>query len=485
MDIVIKKVSEVYVKVLADRGILREIYERFSFEIPNARFDPRVKNRIWDGRIRMLNLKDQTFYIGLVPELCSFLKKSDYKFTLDPNLYVGSELSSRDLNKLIETLEIPYEVRDYQLSAVLHAVNEGRGLILSATGSGKSLIQFLIASYYRALGMKTLLIVPTQSLVEQMYKDIESYSPYVPNLHTIMEGQGRDVPEDSEIVIATWQSIFRLPLEWFSQFSVVLGDECHLYSAKSLSGILQKMIETKYRFGFTGSLKDSKTDEMVLKGLFGPVFQASSTRDLIDREYLSKLYIYPIVFKYSDEVCRNFKGVDYQSELSYLIANEQRNKAIVDITINLKGNSLLLFERVDTHGKLLYNIFLESTDRPIYFIHGGVDVDERENVRKVMEERNDVICIASAGVFSTGINIRNLHNVLLTSLGKSKVRVLQSIGRSLRLHDSKDHASLIDFSDDLRGNRKKLNYSLRHFNERLEVYRREQHVIKQVKVVQL
>jgi superfamily II DNA or RNA helicase len=267
-----------------------------------------------------------------------------------------------------------------------------------------------------------------------------------------------------------------------------------LATAKSISDIMAKMTKTKHRFGFTGSLKDSKCDSMVLTGLFGPVYQATTTRDLMDRDYLAKLIIHPIVFKHDDdqinamkqELRKNKKKFDYNAELEYLIGNEKRNRAIAKLAISLKKNTLILFDRVDTHGKLMYDILCELTDKnKVYFIHGKVEVEQREQVREIMEKNDGIICVASSGVFATGVNICNLHGIIFSALGKSKIRVVQSIGRSLRLHDSKDYARLFDISDDLRAGTKTLNYSLRHFHERIELYSRENFEMKPVQVIPL
>jgi superfamily II DNA or RNA helicase len=551
----ILKKDEVHVVIDAERSVLREIYDHFSFQIPNAKFDPRVKNKIWDGFIRILNLKTREFYVGLVPELCKFLKKNGYEYVLDSDIIVGDYFTPIDFERITEALETVYEARDYQQNAVSRCINEGRALVLASTGSGKSFIQYLVSSYYRAKGLRTLLIVPTQSLVEQMYKDFESYSPYKPLMQKIMSGYEKELSAhytftlengntctyegnerikvlesgekkieksakmitrkdriayadvndgyakilkieelSSEITIATWQSIHRLDQSWFDLYNVVMCDECHLATARSISDIMTKMTKTKYRFGFTGSLKDSKCDSMVLTGLFGPVYQATTTKDLMDRDYLAKLVIHPIVFKHNDDeisamkqvLRENKKKFDYNAELEYLIGNEKRNRAIAKLAISLKKNTLILFERVDTHGKLMYDILCELTDKnKVYFIHGKVGVDEREEVREVMEKNDGIICVASSGVFSTGINIRNLHGIIFSALGKSKIRVIQSIGRSLRLHETKDHARLFDISDDLRAGTKSLNYSLKHFNERLDLYTRENFELKSVQVINL
>lgn len=490
----IYKLNEVYAKIDAERSVLREIYEEFSFQVPNARFNPKVKNKIWDGYIRLLNLRDATFPIGLVPDLHKFLVKNDYEVIVDSALMVGDYFTPIDMERLLEALEVTLKPHDFQEEAVTRCISEGRALILSATGSGKSFIQFLVSSYYRASAKRTLLVVPSQNLVNQMYGDFQSYSPYEPVMQKIMGGYDKEIQEDTSVVITTWQSIYKEDQEWFDQFEVVMVDEVHYADAASLKGIMEKCVNIKYRFGFTGTLKDSKTNQMVLVGMFGPVFTASTTKELMDRKILTPIHIRPIIFKHDDEIVKklkqyykqNKKKFDYQEELKYIISSEKRNSKVALLAKSLGGNTLILFDRVETHGKLMYDVLCKKFgEDKIYFIHGKVDVDDREEVRKIMEKNEGVICVASSRIFSTGVNIRNLHNIILSSLGKSKIAIIQSIGRSVRLHDSKEHANLIDLSDDLRGGNKTPNYSLRHLEERMELYRRENFEIKPVKVVNL
>jgi superfamily II DNA or RNA helicase len=485
MDVRITKLNEVHAVIQAERNILAEIHDRFSFQIANAKFHPKVKFGIWDGYIRLFSLKNQTLYIGLIPDLCKFLVLSKYSFEIDPSLVSGTNFTLSDFEKMVEALETTITPHYYQKDAVIHILNEGRAAVLAPTSSGKSFIIYLTNAFYRAQGHKTLIVCSTKSLVKQMEGDLKSYSPYHPEIQIIMEGYTKEVSQDTEIVVATWQSITKLPQKWFNQFRVVIGDEIHLFTAKSLVDILEKCQRACWRFGFTGTIHDAKTNEMVLTGLFGPIYKVITTKELMDEGYIAKLKIKPFVFKYPKEICKTLSKLTYQDEFSFLISNEKRNEAIAKMALSLEENSLILFDRIETHGKLLYDIIRSKTNRPVYFLHGGIDVDDREAVREIMEKNTDVICLASSGIFSTGVNIRNLHHVFLTSLGKSKIKVLQSIGRSLRLHSSKEYASLYDFTDDLRGSRQKLNYALKHFEERMEVYQREQFEVLPVKVLEL
>ena len=164
---------------------------------------------------------------------------------------------------------------------------------------------------------------------------------------------------------------------------------------------------------------------------------------------------------------------NYQDELDYLVRSDARNRFIKNLALSLEGNTLLLFQFVEKHGHVLHEMIKRETNRPVYYVHGGVDGDEREDIRKIVETQTDTIIVASSGTFSTGINIRNLHNIIFGSPSKSKIRNLQSIGRGLRKSDSKSIATLYDIADDLtHGNRK--NYTILHFVERMKIYNEEQ-----------
>jgi superfamily II DNA or RNA helicase len=290
-------------------------------------------------------------------------------------------------------------------------------------------------------------------------------------VHSIYAGQ--DKQTDKPITISTWQSIFKMHRTWFDQFKLVIGDEAHQFKAKSLTSIMEKLYECPYRFGFTGTLDDSLTNKTTLEGLFGPVKQVTTTDKLMEQGHVAKLKIKTLILQYSQEIRKQCKDYDYQTEIDFLVRYQARNKFITNLASSIKGNTLVLYQFVDKHGKIVYDmIYKKNTDRKIFFIHGGVDAEEREQVRSIVEKENDAIIVASYGTFSTGINIRNLHNVILASPSKSRIRVLQSIGRGLRTSDSKDAVTVYDIADDLKY-KTHTNFTLQHLLERLEIYNSE------------
>lgn len=320
---------------------------------------------------------------------------------------------------------------------------------------------------------KTLIIVPTTSLVEQMYKDFKEYGYDVEtNCHMIYSG--KDKVTDKKIIISTWQSIYKFGTEWFGQFGCIFGDEVHLFKAKSLSSLMDKCINAEYRFGTTGTLDGTETNKLVLEGLFGPVYKVTTTSKLQEDKTLADLDISILVLRYHNDICNTMEGKTYQEEIEYIVTNERRNKFITKLTIDQKGNTLVLFQFVEKHGKVLHNMIKDSVkpDRKVFYVSGEVDASDREQIRGIVEKEEDSIIVASMGTFSTGINIRNLHNIVFATPSKSQVRVLQSIGRGLRQSDNGSTTKLFDISDDLH-TKSYRNFTLRHSGERVKMYHKE------------
>ena len=473
MDLKIAKKNEVYLKVEAPDHVKYELADFFTFEVESAKFMQKTKRyRGWDGKIRLFSPATGELYCGLVDYLTEWATKNKYEYEIEENEFYGSP---DDFNELItpegvagfvKALRLPVKVRDYQYQAIYECLRYNRRLLLSPTASGKSLMIYALVRYYTNLTRNVLIVVPTTSLVEQMYKDFESYgwkaSSYC---HRIYAGQEKYT--NHKVVITTWQSIYKEPKKWFDRFDCVIGDEAHQFKAKSLSTLMSKLHDCKYRVGFTGTLDGANVNQLVLEGLFGRCSQVTKTSKLMKRGYVAKLKVQVILLKHDEKL---FEG--YQDEMDYLVEHSGRNNFIKKLAIDLKGNTLILFNYVDRHGIPLFNLINSHTDQPVYLVHGGIDTDDREDIRILTEKADNAIIVASYGTFSTGINIRNLHNVIFASPSKSRIRNLQSIGRVLRKGDNKSKAVLYDIADDIstdRGN----NYTLNHLMERVKVYNEE------------
>jgi len=471
--IIIDKKNEVYLKIEAEDAIRRDLSEYFTFEVPGYKFTPQFRNRFWDGKIRLFSYATGQIFAGLYPYIVKWCQDNKIQI-VDGTKIKDVDVDTKLVDKFVSGLKIPMEIRDYQKEAFIHALQKSRCLLLSPTASGKSLIVYLLVRFNLLrlkdkTNNKILIIVPTTSLVEQLFKDFKDYG-WNPdkNVHRIY--QGHDKETSKNVVISTWQSVYNLPKKWFKSFGMVIGDECHLFKAVSLTKIMTKLEDCKYRIGLTGTLDGTKTNKLVLEGLFGAVNKVTSTSELQERKQLADLKIICLVLQH-DQYSKHFlKDKSYQEEMDFLVSNDKRNKYIRNLCLDLKGNSLVLFQYVEKHGVILKQLIEDKAeDKKIFFVYGGVEAEEREKIRFITEKSDNAIIIASYGTFSTGINIRNLHNIVFASPSKSRIRNLQSIGRGLRLKDNNSAATLYDIADDLTYNGKE-NYTLQHFRERINIY---------------
>jgi len=471
--LIISKKNEVYLKIQSEPHVFQELSDRFTFEVPNAKFMPQYRKKYWDGKIRLFSNATGEIYVGLLDKVITFCNQHNYTYDFVDSKFYGVPFEINEMISRESVLEYmkkvsKYEPRDYQVDGVYNALRFNRKLLISPTASGKSLMIYSVIRYYVEKGLSTLIVVPTTSLVEQMFKDFEDYgwnaSQYCHRIYS-----GREKTNEYPVTITTWQSIYKLDKSFFKDFDVVVGDEAHLFKSKSLVDIMSKLHDCKYRFGFTGTLDGTQTHKWILEGLFGPSYSVTKTKELIDMGHIAKLDIKILLLKH------NYKKFEtYEEEIQYLISHQKRNSFIKNLSLELKGNTLILYSRVESHGRVLYDLINSSkeSERKVFFVYGGVDVEEREEVRRLTEEEENAIIIASYGTFSTGINIKNLHNVIFASPSKSRIRNLQSIGRVLRKGTNKVKAILYDVSDDISSKNVK-NYTLNHLMERIKIYNEE------------
>jgi len=434
---------------------------------------PQYRKRNWNGEIHLFDLRSKRIYVGLLDRIISFCNRHDYTYKFVDNEYYGTPyeenegISYEGVKDYMNSI-CSISPRKYQVEGVCDALKHNRKLLISPTASGKSLMIYSLVRYYIEQQQKILLVVPTTSLVEQMYKDFRDYGwdseSYCHRIYS-----GKEKSNELPVTITTWQSVYKLEKQFFEDYNVIIGDEAHLFKSKSLISIMTKLHHAKYRFGFTGTLDGTQTHKWVLEGLFGPSYKVTKTEELMRQGHLSQLDIQCLILKHPPQ-----KFETYQDEIEYLISHEQRNKFITNLALDLKGNSLILYSRVETHGAILYEQINTNKrgDRKVFFIHGGVDAEERELVREITEQERNAIIVASYGTFSTGINIKNLHNIIFASPSKSRIRNLQSIGRVLRKSSNKIKAILYDIADDC-SQRSRKNYTLNHLIERIKIYNEE------------
>ena len=471
----ISKKNEVYL-ILSDLSPSesQELTSFFTFEVPGFKFMPTYRNRIWDGKIRLFSPGSGEIYVGLLEYIKGFCQRNEIDYILEEGVENERNIIREVVRSYITSLKPKshgksLKLRDYQIDAVHRAIARNRTLIVSPTASGKSLVIYSLVRYYHMMGLKTLILVPTTSLVEQMYTDFEDYG-WSSGTYCQKVYQGHSSKVEKDVAISTWQSVYKMPKKYFEVFGCVIGDEAHMFKAKSLTGIMTKLHQCKYRFGLTGTLDGTQTHQLVLEGLFGPVEKVVTTKELIEKKTLADLKIKCIILKHSNIRSK----MEYAEELEYIVTHKGRQNFVINLLQHLKGNTLCLFQLVEKHGKPLHEAAEKIiTDRNVYFVYGGTRTDTREEIRSLIENAKDSIVIASYGTFSTGINIRNIHNIVLASPSKSKIRVLQSIGRGLRTSMNKDSVLIFDIADDLTF-RNQNNFTLNHFQERINIYNTEQ-----------
>lgn len=470
-------INESFVRLNTDIGILREISGKFSFRVDGYQFMTRFKSGIWDGYIRPINTKNGYCPKGLVPKVMQYIRDNGYEYTIDRGFDRFKEVVKFDY----KTLNLPHEPHDYQISALDLFLTKKRQVILSATGSGKSMTIYMMTHAildYIEEHQKILIVVPTVGLVSQMFNDFKDYSvnngwDVDGNVHQIIGGKSKTT--NKKILISTWQSLYAIKENsYFEQFDAIICDEVHCAAAASLSAIMERSTNAFYRVGVSGTLDGSQIAETALIGHFGPIRRVSSTSDLIDRKILAELKIFLLTLTYSEEISKETKYFDYAAEMDWLVRNEYRNNFICRLAKTINGNTLILIQFIEKQGKVLEQKLKEiCPDKQVYFVYGGTDAEDRESVRKIAESHSNVIILASYPVFQAGVNIKNLPNLILGSPTKSVIRLLQSIGRGLRKHDDKEYCRVYDISDDLRGKRKKMNYTLKHCLERIKIYQNE------------
>lgn len=478
MKLKIKKHKETHLRIETEPAVEMELKEAFKFKAHNYKYHPLYKTRQWNGDINLFNSKTKLIYAGLLDDIKKFCDARNYEVEIDFDIN-DTTITLEELNSFIQLLKLPdhIEVRDYQKEAVIQSINSRRMTLLSPTASGKSLIIYLILRYFHDKVGKTLLIVPSTALVSQMYDDFTSYAinddSWNPekNLSKVMGGYSKE--NLKKTVISTWQSVYEMKKDFFD-FDMILCDEVHGAKAKSITSIMEKAETAEIRLGFTGSLDDIEVHELTIKGLFGPIFKVIETSELIKQKFLSKINIKACILSYSDETKKMMSKASYVEEIDFLVTHEKRNKFFVNLSSSLKGNTLVLFNLVGKHGKPLYEKIKEKNpDKSVYFISGEIDGDVRNEIRKEVDKKGtDCIIVASYKTFQQGINIVNLHNIIFSHPTKAKIRIIQSIGRGLRKGGEKYKCTLFDITDDLK-HKSRVNFSMKHFIERLRLYKKE------------
>lgn len=484
MSIDVESIDEVRYSIKTEKGIKQELRDYFSFMVPGAEYMPMFKKRIWDGKIRLYDILSSTLPRGLKIYLEKFCKDRGYvlniKETNNPLCITEEHLTQFYESLQVSVKKHAIKMHSHQQQAILHALNKHRCVLISPTGSGKSLIIYVLVRFLQSVlksDRKVLILVPTVGLVNQMDSDFFDYSKNDKSwsckkyIQKIMAGENKDITK--QIVISTWQSIYKLPKQWFDQFDAIFFDECHQAKAESINFIGQKLSKAWFRIGTTGTLHQAQAHRLSIEGILGPAIQFIQTKGLMNKGLLATLGIDCILLKYTEEEKQFIKKQRYADEIKWIVTNDKRNEFIKELAIRTKGNTLILFNYVETHGKPLAALLeAAGTNRKVYLIHGKTEADTREYIRRIVDSEKDAILVASFGTTSAGINIVNLDNIIFASPTKSVIRLLQSIGRGLRVSEKKKSLKVYDIVDDLCWKAHK-NHVYRHFEERVKIYKKE------------
>lgn len=501
-DLVLTKVDEQHFHIEAKPSILKAINQHFAIKTPGYQYSPQSKKRrdlqrrglyqmadaVWDGKRRFYNAKFSRLSLGLYDRLKALAKERGWIIDTD-RLGLDSEpLDMDEVRQFLKQLDLPFEPRDYQLKLFIKGIRHRRAVFIAATNAGKSLSLYLIAQWmHHKYGIRTLIIVPTVGLVSQMMSDFKEYGADdhlvsgVLAKHPLSKATGR-------IVIGTWQSLHKLPAEDFDGFGCLIGDEAHHWQSTRLEALGKKCRHARWRLGCTGTIDARNVyDNLIIESTLGSVVEIVRNAELIERGFSTPPKVYSLILSHTD-VDRNAvkyaydaqqknrdlpKNHAFQYETDYLLAHGPRNRFIIDLTKKMNGNSLLLFNFIEKHGDILNEMLkAELGSVPLHYVYGETDVKLRETIRKIIDTYDQSVTLANYGVFSTGVSIKRLHNLVFTSPTKSMKRVLQSIGRMLRTADDKSVVHIFDIVDDFRLPGYK-NYAWSHYEERKRIYKSE------------
>jgi len=480
--IILEKLNESYIRVIVDdEDILQDLWIRYSEYQSGYQFSPKYKNRRWDGKIRKFSRETGVTQIGFTKDIISYFESNKMEYEMigfEEEQVLDEKLFKERTDYFMRNSGI--SIRDYQEEAIRVSLEKRIGILLSCTGSGKSLMLYNIIRHLRADDVKRIvLIVPNITLITQMRDDFKDYGyDDMENEVTLLGGGYK--PNDNPVLISTWESLQNLDKDFFLDIEAVFVDEAHGSRAKKLEEILNYCSNAKYKIGTTGTLPNDAGDILKIRSVIGDVIFELKSKDLIDRGLLSDISIAGLILKYPNDFITLNKNRSYPEEVKLVEEHEGRNKVleIILTKTNSSHNSLILvnhIKHIDTVKEYLENRFPE---RKVSIITGKVKSKERDEIRIGMEDEDGTIILATYATMSTGVNIPKLHNIVLYANSKSKIKVLQSIGRGLRRHVTKDKIVIFDVIDDLsylnsRG-RQVSNYLLKHWRERFGYYT-EQH----------
>jgi len=496
--ILVEKENEVYVRIRTD-DVSQDfnLKDYLSCYIPNHKFHPKVKAKIWDGKVSQFDLTTSRLPIGLLPYFHQFCKSYgyEYKFNFDVkelfnkiDMEAVQKFSEQILEGVTNEDGEPIVLRDYQLQSVVNSIKNKRGVILNPTASGKSLIIYVLFRMLLAQDVerKFILVVPSINLVSQIYSDFQEYGWHDVGYYCTRMCTGFTPDFSSSVLITTWQSVSKKAPRFFEPYDVLLIDETHNAKAMEINKVARQCVNAEYRIGTTGTLPHEQSELYTIFGYLGKVISTVSYEKLQNDGVLAKLRIVNLLLKYPKEMVDKNKmngGRPFPEEVRTIEGYSGRNKGFDYIFRNVKDkqNVLILCEHLE-HKQLILDYLEETLDEKylIADIDGKTKTEEREQIRRKMNEAENYVLVASYGTFTLGVNIKKIHHVVFASSYKAKIKVLQALGRGLRTHSTKDYLVLWDMVDDLtwvkRTGRLGMNHIYKHWIERKKYY--NQHKFK-------
>ena len=480
--------DQTYIQIIAEKSIIKELYDHFTFKIKDAHFNPKVKARLWDGKIRLLNLATQRIYKGLLSHVVAWCNDNGYSVELDSELIQNENLKiTQNIQTFIDSIKLNFEPYSFQKPSAVYCLKNKRALVLSPTGSGKSLIIYYILRYLlekSKFRFKILLCVPSIDLVEQLLEEFIEYDKTFPiqnYVHQIYSGKEKQTQK--QIVISTWQSIYEYDSKYFSQWNAVIIDEAHQAKADSLKKILESSVNAKYKIGLTGTIDNLEVDKLVIEGLTGPIYTTTTTHEMMKAGQSSQLEVKILLLNHTSKLPP--QNMSFQSERKYLVQSEIRNNFIANLIKKYTPNKNILVLTDSRNHILLLKKALEAKEidkNKIIIVTGSTDKDERKLARHRAEKENGLIFLATFGVYSTGINIKNLQYLIFATGTKAWIKLLQSIGRLLRKDGKDNFAILFDIADRFDWKTIKRNHSYNHFFKRVSIYINQKFSYKIIKI---
>lgn len=502
-EITICKMNNSFGYLLTDNlSLFKELHEALSFWVQGYQFMPQYKSGWFDGKIRLMDFNTRQFPLGLAEHIYEYCKARNIPCDVE-NAVLECFTPSGNAEEILDFISSKrvfskmQEITptEYQLEAVVRAIQRKRCVNICPTSFGKSLAITLECIYWINSGKKCLIVVPTKDLVDQFASDIRDYATneqgrleeWFPTIQKIYSGKKKQLEVTTDICISTWQSLAKIEdaEEYMNQFDVIVLDEAHKGSARVLTKLMNAATSVAIRTGWTGTLSDETIGELQVKGSFGPIKQIVTTKELMDKGIVAQLAIAIARIVYPPELAQELISLDYHKQTSYLETLSRRTKVLLQVVATQKKTGLMLYRHISHGEEIFEKARALFPDRNVYLVHGGhFQMNDKkfktfEDMKNLIEREENGIIIANYQVIGTGISIKNLHWMMFAAPTKSFITTVQGIGRILRVSKVKHKALLIDIVDDFSakkaGDRKiTQNYAVRHFAERFNIYNESQ-----------